>query len=111
MSREGERERVRSRAPEMSNGEKVCALEREVKRKRCQEEDVQTSDQQPESLSGFKTFKDVKDKPVQEKVTSSNKDGERKKCQAERVPRDHAVNSRDNQGLRLRSYKCALYRL
>ena len=74
VCQERERERVRSRAPEMStNGEKVCALEREVKRKRCQEEDVQTSDQQPESLSGFKTFKDVKDKPVQEKVTSSSR--------------------------------------
>ena len=48
-------------------------------------------------------------KPEQEKVASSEKDAERKTCQRERVPRDDAANGRDNQAVRLRSYRLSLF--
>jgi len=53
-------------------------------------------------------FGDDKRKPEQEKVASSEKDAERKTCQRERVPRDDAANGRDNQAVRLHSYRLSL---
>ena len=41
-------------------------------------------------------FRDDKHKPDQEKVASSEKDAERKKCQRETVLRADAVSHRDN---------------
>ena len=48
-------------------------------------------------------------KPDQEKVASSEKDVKRKKCQGERVPRDHAGNGCDNQATWLRSNRLSLF--
>jgi hypothetical protein len=54
-------------------------------------------------------FRDAKGKPDQEKVASSDKNVKRKKFQGERVPRDDAVDSRDNQAVRRRSYRPSLF--
>ena len=69
------------------------------------EKEVQTSSKQPEGLS---RFRHVRSKPDQEKVAISDKLSRRKKCQGQRVPRDHGVNSRASQAARRRSYRLSL---
>ena len=54
-------------------------------------------------------IQDVKGIPDQEKVASSGTDVKTKKFQAERFPRDDAVNGRDRQAVRLRSYRLSLF--
>jgi hypothetical protein len=58
---------------------------------------------------GLSRFRNVRSKPDQEKVAASGKDVERKKCQGQRIPRDHGANGFDNQAVRLRSYKLSLF--
>ena len=58
---------------------------------------------------GLSRFKDVKGKPDQEKVAPSDKDAKRNKRQGERVTRHDAVNGRDNQAVRHRSYKLSVF--
>ena len=50
-------------------------------------------------------FRNVRSKPDQEKVATSDKDVESKKCQGQRLPRDHAVNGCASQGIRRCSYR------
>ena len=61
---------------------------------------------QQEELS---RFRDDKRKPDQEKLASSEKDARRKKCQRERAPKADTVNGRDNQSVRLRSYRLSIF--
>jgi hypothetical protein len=53
---------------------------------------------------GLSRFRDDKGKPDQEKVAPSEKEVDRKKCQRQRVPRDHAVNGSDNHAVRQASF-------
>ena len=78
--------------------------ELEIERKKCQgQKDVQTnSKQQEEKMS---RFKDVQNKSDQEERASSGKDIERKNCQGNTIPRDDAVNGRDNKAVSRRSYR------
>ena len=50
----------------------------------------------------------VRSKPDQEKVAASGKDVESKKCQGQRLPRDHAVDGRASQAVRGRFYSLSL---
>ena len=70
------------------------------------EKEVQTSSKQPEGLS---RFRHVRSKRDQEKVAISDKLSRRKKCQGQRVPRDHGVNGRASQAARRRSYRLSLF--
>ena len=54
---------------------------------------------------GLSRFRDDKGKPDQEKVATSEKNAERKKCQGQRAPRACAVNGRDDRAARLPSYR------
>ena len=54
---------------------------------------------------GPSRFRNVRSKPDQEKVAASDKDVESKKCQGQRLPRDHAVNGCASQGVRRCSYR------
>ena len=57
---------------------------------------------------GPSRFRNVRSKPDQEKVAASDKDVESKKCQGQRLPRDHAADSRASQGVRRCSYRLSL---
>ena len=91
--------------------EKEMPKDKDAKRKSCQRKAAETtsvsrdSDDIRKSLSGEKgvsslwlqscrlsRFRNVRSKPDQEKVAASDKDVESKKCQGQRLPRDHAVN-------------------
>ena len=58
---------------------------------------------------GLSRFRNVRSKPDQEKVATSDKDGESKKCQGPRLPRNHGVNGRASQAVRGRSYRLSLF--
>ena len=57
---------------------------------------------------GLSRFRNVRSKPDQEKVAASGKDVESKKCQGQRLPRDHAVDGRASQAVGGRFYSLAL---
>ena len=88
-----------------------------LKRHRCQEtamtsEKILSGEKSVSGLGlqscqqeGFSRFRDDTRKPGQDKVHYETRTSRRKKCQGERVPRDHAVNNRDRQAVVLGSYK------
>ena len=112
MWREEKVKRRRSQEKEMSK-------EKDANRKRRQRKAAETtlvsrdSDDIRKSLSGEKSvsslwpqicrqeglsrFRNVRRKPDQVKVAASNKDVQSKKCQGQRLPRDHAVDGRASQ--------------
>ena len=53
-------------------------------------------------------FRNDKRRPDQEQVASSDKDVKSKKCQVQRVQRNHGVNGHASQGVRGRSYRLSL---
>ena len=57
---------------------------------------------------GPSRFRNVRSKPDQEKVAASDKDVGSKKCQGQRLPRDHEVNGCASQGVRRCSYRPSL---
>ena len=57
---------------------------------------------------GLSRFRNVRSKPDQEKVAALDKDVESKKCQGQRLPRDHAVDGRASQAVRRCSYRLSL---
>ena len=60
------------------------------------------------STRGLSRFRNVRSKPDQEKVAALDKDVESKKCQGQRLPRDHAVDGRASQDVRRCSYRLSL---
>ena len=57
---------------------------------------------------GLSRFKDDKGKPDQETVAASDKDAESKKCQGQRLPRNHRVNGRASQAVGGCSYRLSI---
>ena len=110
--------------------EKEMPKDKDAKRKSCQRKAAETtsvsrdSDDIRKSLSGEKgvsslwlqscrqeglsRFRNVRSKPDQEKVAALDKDVESKKCQGQRLPRDHAVDGRASHAVRRCSYRLSL---
>ena len=79
--------------------------------KACQERRVcQVSGSRVQSCrqEGLSRFRNVRSKPDQEKVAALDKDVESKKCQGQRLPRDHAVDGRASHAVRRCSYRLSL---
>ena len=68
------------------DGEKVPLSDEEVER--------EMSGRKRRQLEDLSRFRNVRSKPDQETVAASDKDVESKKCQGQRLPRDHGVNNR-----------------
>ena len=103
-AKDAKRKRRQRKAPEMT----ASRDSNDVRKSLSGEKSVSSLWLQSCRLEGPSRFRNARSKPDQEKVAASNKDVESKKCQGQRLQRDHAVDGRASQAVSCCSYRLSL---